>query len=161
MRLDGLIKNFSAHRFAAKAPNDAAKHTQLAHPRPPSDTRRWLWSNPLPQECSRSCVLFMIVCRQRLDYWVPPSRRKILPPPRPHPLRSCLATPPRSYPTDTCWLRRRASTVAASRTTPVDCPHEHDGYDPSYIMEFRMLARGSCIRCKGIVWPDVSRHNLP
>ena len=42
-----------------------------------------------------------------------------------------------------------------------DCPHEHDGYDPSYIMEFRMLVRGSCIRCKGTVWPDVSRHDLP
>ena len=49
----------------------------------------------------------------------------------------------------------------------VDCLHEHDGYDPSYIMEFRMLVRDSCIRwdscirCKGIVWLDVSRHDLP
>ena len=43
----------------------------------------------------------------------------------------------------------------------VDCLHEHDGYDPSYIREFHMLVRDSCIRCEGTVWPDVSRHNLP
>ena len=41
------------------------------------------------------------------------------------------------------------------------CPHEHDGYDPSYIEEFHMLVRDSCIRCKGTVWPVVSRHDLP
>ena len=34
-------------------------------------------------------------------------------------------------------------------------------YDPSYIREFHMLVRDSCIRCKGTVWPDVSRHDLP
>ena len=43
----------------------------------------------------------------------------------------------------------------------VGCPHEHDGYDPSYIREFHMLVRDSCIRCKGTVWPDVPRHDLP
>ena len=47
------------------------------------------------------------------------------------------------------------------RRADVDCPHEHDGYDSSYIMEFRMLVRDSCIRCKGTVWPDVFRHDLP
>ena len=32
----------------------------------------------------------------------------------------------------------------------VGCPHEHDGYDPSYIREFHiMLVRDPCIRCKG------------
>ena len=38
---------------------------------------------------------------------------------------------------------------------------KNDGYDPSYIMEFHTLVRNSCIRCKGTVWPDVSRHDLP
>ena len=32
---------------------------------------------------------------------------------------------------------------------------KHDGYDPSYIREFHVLIRDSCIRCKGTVWPDV------
>ena len=44
----------------------------------------------------------------------------------------------------------------------VGCPHEHDGYDPSDIREFHiMLVRDSCIRCKGTIWPDGSRHDLP
>ena len=47
------------------------------------------------------------------------------------------------------------------RRGDVGCPHEHDGYDPSYIREFHMLVRDSCIRCKGTVWPDVSWHDLP
>ena len=29
----------------------------------------------------------------------------------------------------------------------VGCPHEHDGYDTSCIMEFHTLVRDSCIRC--------------
>ena len=49
-----------------------------------------------------------------------------------------------------------------TRRGDVGCPHEHGGYDPSYIREFHiMLVRDSCIRCKGTVWPDVSRHDLP
>ena len=62
----------------------------------------------------------------------------------------------------------RSTVPHASSTRPrgrsladVDCPHEHDGYDPSYIMEFRMLVRDSCIRCKGTVWSDVFQHDLP
>ena len=48
------------------------------------------------------------------------------------------------------------------RRGDVGCPHEHDDYDPSYIRELHiMLVRDSCIRCKGTVWPDVSRHDLP
>ena len=44
----------------------------------------------------------------------------------------------------------------------VGCPHEHDGYYLSYIKEFRIvLVRGSCIRCKGSLWQDVSRHDWP
>ena len=55
----------------------------------------------------------------------------------------------------------RVCSSCIMRRGDVDCPHEHDGYDPSYIMEFRMLVRDSCKRCKGIVWSDVSRHDLP
>ena len=48
------------------------------------------------------------------------------------------------------------------RRGDVGCPHDHDGYDASFIREFHiMLVRGSCMRCKGTVWPDVSRHDLP
>ena len=43
----------------------------------------------------------------------------------------------------------------------VGCPHEYDGYDPSYIRELHILVRDSCIRYKGTVWPDVFRHDLP
>ena len=44
----------------------------------------------------------------------------------------------------------------------VGCPHEHDDYDPSYIREFHTVSvRDSYIRCKGAVWPDVSRHDFP
>ena len=39
-------------------------------------------------------------------------------------------------------------------------PREHDDYGPSYIREFHMLVRDSCVRCKGTVWPHVSRHDL-
>ena len=48
------------------------------------------------------------------------------------------------------------------RRGDVGCPHEHDGYDPSYISEFHIvLVRDSCTRCEGTVWLDVSRHDLP
>ena len=33
----------------------------------------------------------------------------------------------------------------------VGCSHEHDGYDPSFMREFHMLVRDSCIRWNGTV----------
>ena len=81
------------------------------------ESRRCSWSNPLPRECSRNSILVMVVCRQSLDYWVAPPSKNILPQPRPDPLVSYIATSS-SYPTHTRWLRRRTSTVVASRTTP-------------------------------------------
>ena len=42
------------------------------------------------------------------------------------------------------------------RREDVGCPHEQDGYDPSYVRGFHMLVKDSCIiRCKGTIWPDV------
>ena len=41
------------------------------------------------------------------------------------------------------------------RRGDVGCPHEHDRYDPSYIREFHMLVKDSCIRCRRTIWPDV------
>ena len=70
---------------------------------------------PAPRKCCRSCVLLMVFCRQPLDYRVAPSSNNISPQPRPDPLVSCIATA-WSYPTHICWLQRRTSTVAASRT---------------------------------------------
>ena len=92
-------------------------NTPNSHTRGTPESRRCSWPNPLPRECSRSCVLVMVVCRQPLDYWVAPSSKNISPQPRPDPLVSCIATP-WSYPTHTCWLRQRTSTVAAPSTTP-------------------------------------------
>ena len=59
-------------------------------------------------------------------------------------------------------LRASYAEEVYGLTRDVDCPHEHDGYDPSYIMEFRMLARDSCRRCKGTgrMFPGMICHEL-
>ena len=81
-------------------------NTPNSHTRGTPESRQCSWPNPLPRECSRGCVLVMIVCRQPLDYWVAPSSKNISPQPRPGPLISWIAIP-WSYSTRTCWLRRR------------------------------------------------------
>ena len=92
-------------------------NTPNSHARAPPESRRCSWSNPLPLECSRSCVSVMVVCRQPLDQRVAPSSKNISPQPRPDPLISCMATA-WSYPAHIFSRRRRTSTVAASRTIP-------------------------------------------
>ena len=73
-------------------------NTPSSHTRGTPESRRCSWSNPLPRECSRSCVFSMVVCRQPLHYRVAPSSKHRPPQPRPNPLVSCIAIP-WSYPT--------------------------------------------------------------
>ena len=116
MQHDGIIQPPQDTDSRRKHPTTQL-NTPNAHTRGTPESRRCSWSNPLPRECSRSCVLVMVVSCQPLDYWVAPSSKNISSQLRPDPLVSCIATP-WSYPTHTCWLRRRTNTVAASRTTP-------------------------------------------
>ena len=116
MQLDRIIQP-PQHTDSRRMHPTMQLNTPNLHTQSTPESRRCLWSNPLPRECSRSCFLVMVVCWQPLDYCVAPSSKKILPQPRPDPLFFCIATP-WSYPAQTCWLRRRTRTVTALRTTP-------------------------------------------
>ena len=52
------------------------------------------------------------------------------------------------------------SDISSGYSNYVGCPHEHDGYHPSYVRELHILVRGSCTRCERTIWPDVSRHGF-
>ena len=65
-----------------------------------------------------------------------------------------------------CLVMHKAGGILVSsscimRRGEVGSRHEHDDDDSSYIREFHMLVRYSCLRCKGTAWPDVSRYDLP
>ena len=117
MQLDRTIQPLQ-HTDSRRVHPTTQLNTSNSHTRGTPNSRGCSWSTPIPRECSISCASVMVVCRQRLDYWVAPSSKNISPQPRPDPLGSCIATA-WSHPTDICWLRRRTSTVVASSTTPL------------------------------------------
>ena len=97
MQLDRIIQP-PQHTDSRRMHPTTPLNTPNSHTRGTPESRRCPWSNPLPRECSSSCVSVMVVCRQPLDYRVAFSSKHISPQPYPDPLVSCIATPS-SYPT--------------------------------------------------------------